>query len=107
MRVVVEKDSGVLGADVTGVIAGGDRVEPLRGHDHQVDAMADLFTTDALFQGFGPDVVVGRDQVRAYCEAVQSTVAPPVAPSIPPTPSVSRWSAGSRCQLIADRSSEN
>ena len=37
---------------------------------HQVDAMADLFTTDALFQGFGPEVVVGRDAVRAYYEAV-------------------------------------
>lgn len=37
---------------------------------HQVDAMADLFTPDALFQGFGPEVVAGRDAVRAYYEAV-------------------------------------
>ncbi|TMR17478.1 SgcJ/EcaC family oxidoreductase [Nonomuraea turkmeniaca] len=37
---------------------------------HQVDAMADLFTPDALFQGFGPKVVAGRDAVRAYYEAV-------------------------------------
>ncbi|MEZ0072082.1 SgcJ/EcaC family oxidoreductase [Planotetraspora sp. GP83] len=37
---------------------------------HQVDAMADLFTPGALFQGFGPEVVSGRDAVRAYYEAV-------------------------------------
>jgi uncharacterized protein (TIGR02246 family) len=37
---------------------------------HQVDAMADLFTTEALFQGFGPEVVSGRDAVRAYYTAV-------------------------------------
>ncbi|MFE9994577.1 SgcJ/EcaC family oxidoreductase [Streptomyces avermitilis] len=37
---------------------------------HQVDAMADLFTPDALFQGFGPEVIVGRDAVRSYYEAV-------------------------------------
>ncbi|MFC4114395.1 YybH family protein [Nonomuraea zeae] len=37
---------------------------------HQVDTMADLFTPDALFQGFGPEVVAGRDAVRAYYEAV-------------------------------------
>lgn len=37
---------------------------------HQLDAMADLFTPDALFQGFGPKVVAGRDAVRAYYEAV-------------------------------------
>lgn len=37
---------------------------------HQVDAMADLFTPDALFQGFGPEVRAGRDAVRAYYEAV-------------------------------------
>ncbi|MFD1547422.1 SgcJ/EcaC family oxidoreductase [Nonomuraea guangzhouensis] len=36
----------------------------------QVDAMADLFTSDALFQGFGPKVVTGRDAVRAYYDAV-------------------------------------
>jgi uncharacterized protein (TIGR02246 family) len=38
--------------------------------DHQVDAMADLFTTDALFQGFGPEVTAGREAVRAYYDAV-------------------------------------
>ncbi|GAA0411187.1 hypothetical protein GCM10009530_74630 [Microbispora corallina] len=37
---------------------------------HRTDAMADLFTTDALFQGFGPTVTAGRDAVRAYYEAV-------------------------------------
>ncbi|MEN3616129.1 YybH family protein [Plantactinospora sp. ZYX-F-223] len=37
---------------------------------HQVDAMADLFTPDALFQGFGPEVVVGRDAVHDYYESV-------------------------------------
>jgi uncharacterized protein (TIGR02246 family) len=37
---------------------------------HHVAAMAELFTTDALFQGFGPEVLVGRDAVRAYYEAV-------------------------------------
>ena len=37
---------------------------------HQTDAMAELFTEDALFQGFGPDVLAGREAVRAYYEAV-------------------------------------
>ncbi|MFC4019065.1 YybH family protein [Micromonospora sp. GCM10011542] len=37
---------------------------------HRVQAMADLFTPDALFQGFGPEVMVGRDAVRDYYEAV-------------------------------------
>src|SRR4051794_21784046 len=37
---------------------------------HQADVMADLFTPDALFQGFGPAVTAGRDAVRAYYEAV-------------------------------------
>jgi ketosteroid isomerase-like protein len=37
---------------------------------HQVDVMADLFTSDALFQGFGPEVISGRDAVRGYYEAV-------------------------------------
>ncbi|MFD7406021.1 YybH family protein [Streptomyces sp. NPDC059866] len=37
---------------------------------HQPDVMAELFTSDALFQGFGPVVVAGRDAVRAYYEAV-------------------------------------
>ncbi|WP_371493519.1 nuclear transport factor 2 family protein [Kitasatospora sp. NBC_00374] len=38
--------------------------------DHQPDAMADLFTPDALFQGFGPAVLTGRGAVRDYYEAV-------------------------------------
>ncbi|WP_406221113.1 SgcJ/EcaC family oxidoreductase [Streptomyces decoyicus] len=37
---------------------------------HQPDAMADLFTPDALFQGFGPAVLTGREAVRGYYEAV-------------------------------------
>jgi uncharacterized protein (TIGR02246 family) len=37
---------------------------------HQADAMADLFTADTLFQGFGAEVIVGRDAVRGYYEAV-------------------------------------
>ncbi|MEY9968869.1 uncharacterized protein (TIGR02246 family) [Streptacidiphilus sp. MAP12-16] len=37
---------------------------------HQADVMADLFTPDALFQGFGPEVISGRDAVRGYYEAV-------------------------------------
>ena len=37
---------------------------------HQVDAMTDLFTADALFQGFGPEVVAGRDAVHDYYESV-------------------------------------
>ncbi|MFJ1996260.1 SgcJ/EcaC family oxidoreductase [Streptomyces asiaticus] len=37
---------------------------------HRTDAMADLFTPDALFQGFGPETVSGRDAVRDYYEAV-------------------------------------
>ncbi|MFC4508529.1 MULTISPECIES: YybH family protein [Streptomyces] len=37
---------------------------------HQPDRMAELFAPDALFQGFGPDVLVGRDAVRGYYEAV-------------------------------------
>lgn len=38
--------------------------------NHQPDTMAALFTSDALFQGFGPKVTAGRDDVRAYYEAV-------------------------------------
>ncbi|MEU4716500.1 nuclear transport factor 2 family protein [Micromonospora purpureochromogenes] len=38
--------------------------------DHDVDAMADLFHPDALFLGFGPEVLVGRQMVRAYYGAV-------------------------------------
>lgn len=37
---------------------------------HDADAMAGLFTADALFQGFGPVPTVGRDAVRAYYAAV-------------------------------------
>jgi uncharacterized protein (TIGR02246 family) len=37
---------------------------------HRVADMADLFTPDALFQGFGPEVVAGRDAVRDYYDAV-------------------------------------
>ncbi|MEY9894233.1 hypothetical protein ABIA31_007919 [Catenulispora sp. MAP5-51] len=37
---------------------------------HQPDAMADLFTLDTLFQGFGPAVRTARDAVRDYYEAV-------------------------------------
>jgi uncharacterized protein (TIGR02246 family) len=46
---------------------------------HQPDAMADLFTTDALFQGFGPAVVTGRDAVRAYYAAVPANRSAEVA----------------------------
>ncbi|MGW6961610.1 YybH family protein [Streptomyces chartreusis] len=38
--------------------------------NHEPDVIAGLYTTDALFQGFGPTVVAGRDGVRAYYEAV-------------------------------------
>ncbi|MFF7202215.1 YybH family protein [Streptomyces sp. NPDC008141] len=37
---------------------------------HRPDVMADLFTPDALFQGFGPEVLSGRESVRDYYEAV-------------------------------------
>ncbi|WP_327111519.1 nuclear transport factor 2 family protein [Streptomyces sp. NBC_01341] len=37
---------------------------------HRPDQMADLFTPDALFQGFGPSVVTGRDAVRSYYRTV-------------------------------------
>jgi len=37
---------------------------------HRPADMAELFTPDALFQGFGPEVVGGRDGFRAYYEAV-------------------------------------
>lgn len=33
---------------------------------HDLDAMAALFTPDALFQGFGPEVLAGREAVRGY-----------------------------------------
>ncbi|MFD8461140.1 nuclear transport factor 2 family protein [Streptomyces antimycoticus] len=37
---------------------------------HQTDTMADLFTPDALFQGFGPETISGREAVRGYYAAV-------------------------------------
>jgi uncharacterized protein (TIGR02246 family) len=37
---------------------------------HRADDMAELFAPDALFQGFGPEVMSGRDAVRGYYEAV-------------------------------------
>jgi uncharacterized protein (TIGR02246 family) len=37
---------------------------------HETVAMADLFTSDALFQGFGPTVISGRDAIREYYDAV-------------------------------------
>lgn len=37
---------------------------------HQTDLMASLFTTDAVFQGFGPTVISGREDIRGYYEAV-------------------------------------
>jgi uncharacterized protein (TIGR02246 family) len=37
---------------------------------HETDAMANLFTSDALFQGFGPTVISGREAVRRYYDAV-------------------------------------
>ncbi|MEU6708878.1 SgcJ/EcaC family oxidoreductase [Streptomyces wuyuanensis] len=39
---------------------------------HRPDEMSGLFTADALFQGFGPAVLTGRDAVRGYYEAVPS-----------------------------------
>jgi uncharacterized protein (TIGR02246 family) len=37
---------------------------------HQTDVMANLFTSDAVFQGFGPTVISGREAVRHYYDAV-------------------------------------
>ncbi|SEN78288.1 SgcJ/EcaC family oxidoreductase [Actinacidiphila rubida] len=37
---------------------------------HDPEAMAELFTSDALFQGYGPEPTRGRDAVRAYYAAV-------------------------------------
>jgi uncharacterized protein (TIGR02246 family) len=37
---------------------------------HEPDVMAGLFTPDALFQGFGPRVISGRQAVRGYYDAV-------------------------------------
>jgi hypothetical protein len=40
---------------------------------HRPEEMAALFTPDALFQGGGPETLVGRDAVRDYYR----TTAPP------------------------------
>jgi uncharacterized protein (TIGR02246 family) len=37
---------------------------------HQNDVMAGLFTPEALFQGFGPTVIAGREAIRGYYEEV-------------------------------------
>jgi len=37
---------------------------------HETDVMAGLFTPDAVFQGFGPTVILGRDAIRGYYDAV-------------------------------------
>jgi uncharacterized protein (TIGR02246 family) len=37
---------------------------------HQTGVMAGLFTPDALFQGFGPTVISGREAVQEYYDAV-------------------------------------
>ena len=37
---------------------------------HEPDVLADLFTPDALFQGFGPTVISGRQAIRGYYDAV-------------------------------------
>jgi uncharacterized protein (TIGR02246 family) len=37
---------------------------------HQPDKLRELFTRDALFQGFGPEVIVGQAAVRAYFAVV-------------------------------------
>jgi uncharacterized protein (TIGR02246 family) len=37
---------------------------------HGTDVMADLFTSDAVFQGFGPTVISGREAIREYYDAV-------------------------------------
>jgi uncharacterized protein (TIGR02246 family) len=37
---------------------------------HETGVMASLFTTDAVFQGFGPSVIAGREAIRGYYEAV-------------------------------------
>lgn len=39
-------------------------------NSHDPDAMAELFTPDALFQGYGPEPTVGPDAVRTYYAAV-------------------------------------
>ena len=37
---------------------------------HRTDVMASLFMPDALFQGFGPTVISGREAIRGYYDAV-------------------------------------
>jgi uncharacterized protein (TIGR02246 family) len=37
---------------------------------HRTDDLTALFTPDALFQGFGPEVLRGKEAVRAYYAAV-------------------------------------
>jgi uncharacterized protein (TIGR02246 family) len=37
---------------------------------HETDVMASLFDLDAVFQGFGPTVISGRDAIRGYYDAV-------------------------------------
>jgi uncharacterized protein (TIGR02246 family) len=37
---------------------------------HETEVMASLFTKDAVFQGFGPSVISGREAIGAYYEAV-------------------------------------
>jgi uncharacterized protein (TIGR02246 family) len=37
---------------------------------HNLDVMANLFSPDALFQGFGPAVIMGRAAIRDYYDAV-------------------------------------
>jgi uncharacterized protein (TIGR02246 family) len=39
-------------------------------NSHQTEAMAELFAADALFQGFGLEVLSGQAAVRGYYEAV-------------------------------------
>lgn len=39
-------------------------------NSHRMDEITDLFTADALFQGFGPEVLSGQKAVRGYYEAV-------------------------------------
>jgi uncharacterized protein (TIGR02246 family) len=51
-------------------------VDDILGHwkiafdGHETEVMASLFTPDALFQGFGPSVIFGREGVREYYDAV-------------------------------------
>jgi uncharacterized protein (TIGR02246 family) len=37
---------------------------------HETDVLAGLFTPDAVFQGFGPTVISGRQAIRGYYDAV-------------------------------------